>query len=351
MKAILVSAPPHFELTTVPDPQCRAGEVVIRTAFCGICGTDLEILRGTMPQGFTRYPVVPGHEWTGVVEEIGPEVTALRPGDRVSVEGYLPCRECPGCRTGQNNLCATHEQIGMTRNGGFAEYVAAPASSCHLVAGHVGLDEALMVEPASTVVRGIERAHPNRGVKAAVIGCGPIGLIAGRVLRRYDPAALLGIDLSAEQRTMAERAGFTEFIASADPRDLVAQSRSNGWDVVVNCASGSKPLELALQVVRPGGVIIAIGSSPDTCKLQISANLFVTRDLHIEGILGYTTASWIRTLGLLTAGELRLGDLISHRKPLSEFESAVSLLQSRSEPMGKVAICFPQPQNASIEAA
>jgi threonine dehydrogenase-like Zn-dependent dehydrogenase len=340
MKAIVVTTPPQFELQDLPEPRCRAGEVVIRTAFCGICGTDLEILRGSMPKGFARYPVVPGHEWTGVVEEVGCGVTALRRGDRVSVEGYLPCGNCAPCLEGKKNLCANHQQIGMTHNGGFAEYVAAPADSCHLVEKHVGLDEALMVEPASTVVRGIERARPVSPFKAAVIGCGPIGLIAGRVLQRYEPAALLGIDLSPLQGAIAARAGFTDFSTSADPHELIERSGSDGWDIVVNCASGGNPLELAFRIVRPGGAIVAIGSSPDACRIELPANLFITRDLHVEGILGYTTESWMRTLELVTTGQLRLGDLITHRRPLEDFDSAVRLLESRSEPMGKVAISF-----------
>ncbi len=340
MKAIVITEPPHFELQNIAEPRCRGDEVIVRTAFCGICGTDLEILRGTMPKGFARYPVVPGHEWTGVIEEVGSQVKALRAGDRVSVEGYLPCGKCAPCREGKNNLCVTHEQIGMTQNGGFAEYVVAPAGSCHRIAEHVGLDEALMVEPASTVVRGIERAHPPASATAAVIGCGPIGLIAGRVLRRFEPSAVLGVDLAPLQSSLAARSGFTEFTTSQDPFDLKERSGRDGWDLVVDCALGSKPLELAFQIVRPGGSIVVIGGAPDAHKLQIPANLFVTRDLHVEGILGYTSQSWIRTLDLLTAGELALGDLISHRKSIEEFDSAVALLASRTEPMGKVAVCF-----------
>lgn len=340
MKAILITHPPHFELTSVPDPRCGPGEVVIRTAYCGICGTDLEILRGSMPEGFAQYPVVPGHEWTGVVEEVGPGVTACRAGDRVSVEGYLPCGKCSRCRAGEFNLCPGHEQIGMTRNGGLAEYVAAPARSCHIVSGQVGLDEALMVEPASTVVRGIERADPRPRSTAAVIGCGPIGLIAARVLALYEPAALLGIDLAPTQRAMAMRAGFTEFTSTPDSRELREQSGSDGWDVVVVCAAGAKPLEMAIQIVRTGGAIVAIGGSPDSHKLQIPANLFVTRDLHIEGILGYTTRSWVRTLEWLTSGKLQLGDLITHRTTIQQFDQALALVESRSEPIGKVAVSF-----------
>ncbi len=340
MKAILVTEPPHFELSTVSDPRSGPGQVVIRTAYCGICGTDLEILRGAMPAGFARYPVVPGHEWTGVVEEVGPGVTDLRAGDRVSVEGYLPCGQCPRCLAGEFNLCPCHEQIGMTHNGGLAEYVAAPAQSCHVVSGHVGLDEALMVEPASTVVRAIERAHPRARSNAAVIGCGPIGLIAARVLALYDAAAVLGIDLAATQRNIAMRAGCTEFVTGTDVDELRERSGADGWDIVVVCAGGSKPLELAIRIVRTGGTIVAIGGSPDSHTLQIPANLFVTRDLHIEGILGYTTLSWVHTLDLLSSGKLRLGDLITHRRTINQFDQALTLVESRSEPIGKVAVSF-----------
>jgi 2-desacetyl-2-hydroxyethyl bacteriochlorophyllide A dehydrogenase len=315
--------------------------VIVRTAFCGICGTDLEILHGTMPKGFARYPVVPGHEWTGTVQEIGSQVKTLRVGDRVSVEGYLPCGDCAPCREGKKNLCVTHAQIGMTQNGGLAEYVAAPDRSCHLVADHVGLDEALMVEPASTVVRGIDRADPRPSSRVAVIGCGPIGLIAARVLQHWEPSILLGIDLAPAQSTIAALAGFTSFTVSQDPSDLIERSGSDGWDLVVDCATGSKPLELALQIVRPGGTVVVIGSSPDSSRLQIPTNIFITRDLQIQGILGYTTESWTKTLELVSAGRLALSDLISHRRPLHEFASAIELLQSRSETMGKVAICFP----------
>jgi 2-desacetyl-2-hydroxyethyl bacteriochlorophyllide A dehydrogenase len=338
VKAILIPNPGHFELTTVDDPTCGANEVVIRTAYCGLCGTDLEILKGSMPDGFARYPVVPGHEWTGVIEVVGKNVTDRRVGDRVSVEGYLPCGQCDRCRAGSNNLCVKHEQIGMTHNGGLAEYVAAPARSCHLVAGHVGLDEALMVEPASTVVRGLERARPQDGCRAAVIGCGPIGLIAARVIKNYAPTALLGIDLAATQAPMAERAGFTQFTTSQDVKELRERSGADGWDLVVNCALGAKPIGLAFQIVRAGGTIVVVGGAPHAQRLDIPANVFVTRDLHVEGLLGYTTRSWIRTLELVADGTLRLRDLITHQMPLSRFGTALDLVESRSEPAGKVAI-------------
>jgi len=340
MKAIQIFAPPRFDLVNLPDPRCGRSQVLIRTAFCGLCGTDLEILRGTAAPGLVRYPVVPGHEWTGVVEEVGAEVASCRVGDRVSVEGYLPCDRCAACLMGESNRCQAREQIGMTHNGGFAELVVAPARSCHLLPAHVGLDEALMVEPASTVVRGIERARLQPGARAAIIGCGPIGLIAVRVVRLRNPAAILGIDLAATQEPMAVRAGVTQFTTSTDPRELLGRSEAAGWDLVVNCAHGLRSLDLAFQIVRSGGTIVVIGGAPDEQVFQISAHAFVMRDLHIEGVLGYTTRSWVHTLELLADGKLKLGDLITHRTPIEQFQHALDLVTSRAEPMGKVVIAF-----------
>lgn len=338
MKAIQIHEPPRFELVDLPDPPCAAGQVIVRTAWCGLCGTDLSILRGSMRPGFARYPLVPGHEWTGVVEEVGPAVTQCRVGDRVSVEGYLPCGHCEACRAGESNRCQAHEQIGMTHNGGFAEFVAAPARSCHVVPGHLGLDEALMVEPASTVVRAFERARVRPESRVAIVGCGPIGLIAARVARLYDPAEVLGIDVAASQESVAVQAGVTAFTTCADPGELRERGYGAGWDVVAHCAHGLRPMELAFAIVRPGGTVIVIGGAPDDQPFQIPAHDFVLRDLHIEGVLGYTTRSWTQTLRLLADGKLKLGDLITHRKPLAQFADAVRLVESRAEPTGKVAV-------------
>ncbi len=313
---------------------------MVRTSSCGVCGTDLEILKGSLPPGFTRYPLVPGHEWTGVIEEVGKNVKNLTAGDRVSVEGYLDCGVCRHCLLGERNLCETHQQIGMTHNGGFAEYVAAPARSCHLVADQITLEEAVMVEPAATVVRSMARARIKEGVKAAIVGCGPIGQVAARVLATYSPAAILGIDRAEMQRPMAERAGMTQFTTNLNPVELREMSEWEGWDVVVNCGAGPKAVELSFALARRGGTVILIGGSPDGQMLSIPSNRISMGDMGVVGVCGYTRDSWMRTLHLLETGELRFNDLITHRVPLAEFGRAIGLVGSKSEPMGKVMITY-----------
>ncbi|MGH9445393.1 MAG: zinc-dependent alcohol dehydrogenase, partial [Terriglobia bacterium] len=228
MKAILVTEPMKYGLAMVPQPPCGSGQVLIRTAYCGICGTDLEILGGTMPRGYVRYPLVPGHEWTGTIVQTGQDVSRCAVGDRVSVEGYLSCGACRHCHAGETNLCDSREQIGLTHNGGFAEYVVAPAGSCHPLPEHIGLEEALLVEPAATIVRGISRINLTPGFSATVVGCGPIGQITIRVLSLYQPSKLLAIDRSELQRFLAIQAGATTFVRTLDAGELLRESSAEG---------------------------------------------------------------------------------------------------------------------------
>ena len=338
MRAILVSKPKEFGLVTLAQPQCGCGQVLIRTKFCGICGTDLEILRGSIAPGYVRYPIVPGHEWAGVVVEAGPDVTNCTVGERVSVEGYLNCGICAHCQIGETNLCVSHEQIGFTHNGGFGEFVLAPARQCHALPASLDLEEAVLIEPAATVVRAVGRASPGPGFTAVVIGCGPIGQITARVMAQYQPSSILAIDVSEKQQALALRAGATAFTSSLDVREVLNQSCGRGWDVVVDCAGGTKAMEMAMGIVRRGGNLLAIGGASENQRVSFSANIFIMKDLHVDGFFGYTTSSWNQTIKLLSTGKLRLGDLITHRFPLEQFEQAVNLVLSRTEPMGKVVV-------------
>src|SRR3989442_8523236 len=163
MKAILVSAPMKFDLVECPHPKCGPAQVLIRTAFCGICGTDLEILRGSISPSFIRYPLVPGHEWTGVVVEVGREVEDCAVGNRVSVEGYLNCGPCYHCEAGETNLCESHEQIGFTHNGGVWGYVVGPAKAYPPGPQRISPDLALLVGPPPPRGRRNPSAPPHPG--------------------------------------------------------------------------------------------------------------------------------------------------------------------------------------------
>jgi threonine dehydrogenase-like Zn-dependent dehydrogenase len=211
---------------------------------------------------------------------------------------------------------------------------------CHRVPDNVSLEEAVMIEPAATVVRGIERARIKPGARVAIIGCGPIGQITARVLSLNVPTMILGIDVSETQRSVALRSGMTQFVTTQNQEELRQLSKGEGWDVVVNCATGSAPLGLAFAIARRGASIVIFGTTPDKHCFTIPANRLVMGDLQVEGVLGYTAQSWTRTLRLLEKGELKFHDLITHRVSLADFGRAIQLIETKMEPMGKVAVSY-----------
>src|SRR6266568_920774 len=192
MKAIVIESPGQVRLAEMALPAPGPGEVLIRSRAVGICGSDVELYQGIRPEGFYRYPLVPGHEWSGEVAATGERVRGLSVGDRVVAEGFLSCGVCRNCRTGLTNLCeAGYDEIGFTRSGGLAEYVAVPARQVHKLPGAASFQEAALLEPTAVVAQAFLRAAPRAAETVVVIGDGAIGLLAVQIARLFSPAALI----------------------------------------------------------------------------------------------------------------------------------------------------------------
>src|SRR5712692_11269472 len=213
MKALLLKGPGEAILTELEKPSIGPEEVLIRSRAVGICGSDVELYRGIRPQGYYRYPVVPGHEWAGEVVAIGERVRTISPGDKVVAEGFLFCGTCRNCRTGLTNLCeAGYEEIGFTRTGGLAEYVAVPARLVHTLPRTCSLEEAALLEPTAVVVHAFLRAQPQAGGTVVVVGDGNIGLLAVQVARLFSPAITVLVGSRNERLEMAHHLGATHII-------------------------------------------------------------------------------------------------------------------------------------------
>src|SRR6266700_3893105 len=192
MRALLLKAPGEAILTELEKPAIGPEDVLIRSRAVGICGSDVELYRGTRPTDFYRYPIVPGHEWAGEIVAVGVQVRHLAPGDKVVSEGFLFCGTCRNCRMGLTNLCeAGYDEIGFTRTGGLAEYVAVPARLVHKLPGDASFQEAALLEPTAVVAQAFLRAAPRAAETVVVIGDGAIGLLAVQIARLFSPAALI----------------------------------------------------------------------------------------------------------------------------------------------------------------
>ena len=337
MKAVVIERPHEVVFREVETPVCGPGDVLVRSRLAGVCRTDLEVLAGELDRRWVRYPCIPGHEWSGVVEAVGNDVGDLSPGDRVVCEGFCYCGACRRCRAGDTHLCERYDQLGFTRGGGYGELVLAPRRVVHRLPESISLDAAVLIEPASVVLRGLLRARPAPGESVGVVGVGTLGALAVTLAQLFSPATVVAYGIRPEELELARRLGADE---TADVSGGSAPHLGE-LDLVVETAGAVPAVELATRLPREGGRIVALGIAGEGRELCVPADRFVLRDLELIGSVGYTTAVWSRVVEVLAAGLVNVDPVITHRFPAERFEDAFRLMAERDGIVGKVLLEHP----------
>jgi 2-desacetyl-2-hydroxyethyl bacteriochlorophyllide A dehydrogenase len=342
MRAIVIQRPREVALREVDVPVFGPDDVLVETRAVGVCGTDLELVTGELDDPrWVRFPCVPGHEWSGVVAEVGANVRSFAPGDRVVGEGMVPCLECRPCRLGATHLCENYDQIGFTRSGGCGEYVAAPARILHRLPDHVSFEAAVLFEPAAIVMQAIERAAPRPGEVVGVIGVGTLGSVAIKLLRLYSPAAIVAYGLREEELEWARSLGADHALdaARADVVEETARLAGRPLDLVLEAAGAVAALELATRLPREGGRAVTVGLAGAGRELTIPSDRLVFRDLTLIGSVTYTAPVWTRLVDdLVGRGLVDLSPIVTHRFPLERYEDAFALLDHRVGNVAKIVL-------------
>jgi len=339
-RALVIAGPGSMSLQDVAEATPGQGEAAIRPAYVGICGTDLELLAGDVDPAFVCYPLVPGHEWSGTVEAVGPGVTGLEPGQRVIVEGVIPCRACARCIRGETNLCEHYDELGFTRPGAAAEQVIVPAQLVHVLADSVSMPEAALAEPAAVAWRALGRGRPWPGERVAVVGDGTIGLIAAHLASLFSPAEVVVHGLRADQAGLATGLGASGFVAwspdhSATGSDAAGAGR---FDLVIEAAGTPAAVESAIALARRGGRVVLVGLAGNGVAARLPIDQVVNNDLQLSASFSYTSGAWSEVASLLSSGQVRLGPLITHRFPLHAYAAAYQVLRNGAGPRGKVLL-------------
>jgi 2-desacetyl-2-hydroxyethyl bacteriochlorophyllide A dehydrogenase len=299
MQALVLTGPQQAVVRTLPDPEPASDEILVAVEAVGICGTDLELWRGTMPylrQGRSRYPLVPGHEWVGTVVATGRDVFGLRPGIRVSGETVIGCGACGACRAGRPALCAERQEVGILgRNGALAEFLTIPARSVHILP--VDRPEiGVFAEPQAVAATGLARLGPLEGQELWVHGLGTLGTLTGAWASRHG-ARVYGCDVRPARRRHFERAG-GHFVA-----DWAVRAQAHPQPVLAVEASGSPSgLTALLEQVPPGSRICLLGL-PEPHSLDIAQVAF--RHLQLTGFIGTDPDVWGTVGDYLARGVLR----------------------------------------------
>ncbi|PYQ41369.1 MAG: dehydrogenase [Acidobacteria bacterium] len=340
MKAVVIRRPNRARFGDEADPVVGNGEILVKVALAGVCMSDVEVMKGTRPQPYVKYPIIPGHEWCGTVERVGSGVKRIAVGDRVAVEGHNFCRTCAWCSRGETNLCASYSELGFTLPGAFAEYVAVRADLAHPFAKALPFEAAAMVEPFACVVHGGRRARIQREDTVVVVGPGTIGLLAVGWAAMARPARLVAVGRDRGNEGLARRMGATEYLTVVD--DPAARIREMtggpGADVVLEAAGSETAVTLALDLVRRGGAVILSGIAGGGRRAFLDSDVFALKHLRVDGVFAYTTDSFEQALRIIESGKLDVRALITHTLRLREFEKAFDLLSNRPEPVVKVML-------------
>ena len=318
MKAALIRSVGEIVVETVDDPTPQPGEVIVQVAACGLCGTDLHILRGEFAPSL---PIVPGHEFAGTVVAVGAgisDVVTIREGDRVAVDPSLYCHECHYCRSGHDNLCLRWGAIGVTVAGGAADYVAVPAANCVRLPEHIATADATLIEPLACAVRGYDVLKSQLGAHVLIYGAGTMGLMMLQLAHRAGAASVDVVDLNGDRLGAARTIGVDNAVTDVDELE-----RPYGWELVVDATGNAAAIQDGLNRVGPGGTFLQFGVADYSARATIKPYRIYNKEITITGSMA-VLRSYERAVDLFAAGVLDPALFITDRYPLEKYADALA---------------------------
>ena len=322
MRTAVLEAPRRFHLADRPVPVAAPGEVVVRTAATAVCHTDLAIYTGEHPG--VKYPVVMGHESTGVVESLGTGVEGLKRGDPVIINPIMSCGECDMCRRGAHNLCRKAGLFGREVEGSMSEYVSLPARYVFRLPPALPLADATLIETLATVRHAQERAGLKAGESVVVLGQGATGLLHTRLAVLAGANPVIAVSRTKWKLDMASRMGAhhaLDVAAEKAVQEVLRLTGGGGADVVIDTAGGAATLMAALDMLRPGGRIAPYAVSHECCTGFTTFPLYY-KEASIIGSRALTNEDMAPAIDLVASGKIDVAGFVSGTYPLSRAAEA-----------------------------
>ncbi|MGW2569020.1 zinc-dependent alcohol dehydrogenase [Streptomyces sp. NPDC001537] len=329
--AVVVDAPGAFHLAEHTPRDPGPGEALVRVHASGICGSDREVFQGNRPEGYVRYPLTPGHEWSGTVERVGAGVTEALVGRKVVGEGFRNCQVCDRCHAGETTLCsAGYEETGFTQPGAMAPTLTLPARLLHVLPDDADLTAAALLEPAACIAAAALKANAQPGEKVAVVGTGTLGMFAVQFLKAVSPVELLVVGTRRDRETLSRQYGATDFRTKDEPLP-------DDFDVVIETAGSADAARTSAALLRRGGRLVLTGI-PAPGAHGLDPTDLVVRQLEVHSVFGAPPDAWAHTVRVFGAGLLDPLPLVTHELPLAEFPQAIELVGSGDPKVGKVLL-------------
>ncbi len=330
---------PGLRRVEAPIPKVGPKDVRIRVTAFAVCGTDLHIVEwDRWAESRIRPPLIPGHEFTGIVESTGEDVTLVRPGDRVTGETHVYCGLCYACRRGLPHLCQNVQILGVDRQGAFADFVVIPEQNVWKLHPKIAEEIAAVLDPLGNAVHTV-LAGPVAGLRFAVFGCGPIGCFAVGVLKAAGAAWVAAVDKNPFRLGLAERMG-ADLLLNVE-RDAIVPAIRNategrGVDGMLEMSGSPGAFRDGFEVLANGGRVALLGIPSKPLEIDVAKEI-IFRGATVQGINGrWIFDTWYRMEALLLGGTLDIRPVITHIMGWEEFDAAVEL--QRSGKAGKIVL-------------
>lgn len=331
MKAAIMKKAGEIKIKEVEIRSPGAKEVLVKVKASGICGTDYHIYAGKAP---AKFPLIPGHEIAGKIEEVGTDIYSLVPGDKVAINPNIHCGHCFFCRRGSVNLCSNLQAVGVTRDGGFGEFVKVPVTNVYKLPTSVDYEVGAMVEPISCCLHGIDLAKIKTGDNVVILGGGAIGLILAQLARNAGAKNVIISEPDRSKKKIAHSMDFKMVISPEKVNDELSRLSVPGADIVIEAVGKGETIKQALQLVRKGGTCVFFGVCPEQLEVPLSPFAIYRNEITIKGsyINPFVTERAIKLLD-----KLEIKKLITDRFSLEEL---VDILNKKKEENMKAIVIF-----------
>jgi L-iditol 2-dehydrogenase len=337
MRQAVMTAPGHIEFRDIPTPAPARGELLIRIRRIGVCGSDIHVWHGK--HALTPYPVVQGHEVSGIVEALGAGVRGFRPGDPVTVQPQVTCGVCYSCTHGAYHICDDLKVMGFQTTGAGSELFAVEAAKVLKLPAGIDLEQGAMVEPVAVGVHALGRAGSVEDLNILVLGAGPIGNLAAQAAKGMGAARVMITDVSDFRLDKARECGI-EMRVNVARDDLVAAIHEHFGppkaDLILECVGSSRTIGQAIAVARKGTDIIVVGVFGEAPAVDLGT--VQDRELRLIGTLMYRELDWKKAIELIGSGRVRLQPLITDRFPFAQYAEAYRYIDANRESSMKVMI-------------
>lgn len=329
MKASRFLGNKTFAVTDLPTPHAGPGELVLRNQVCGVCGTDVHIYHGEPGSADVNPPVVLGHEYSGEVVEVGKGVTGFAVGDHVTVDPNIYCGHCAYCQNGKKQLCPSMEAIGVTRDGGFAQYSRIPASQAFKLEPTVPWEAAAMAEPLACCLHGIDLAGIQVGDKVCVVGGGAIGLLMVQLAKLSGASQIVLSEPNEKRRQVGLQVGANTALdpTRPDAQEAFAQVLDGGANVVIECVGNVPAVKSAFQFAGKGATVLLFSVPKVDATFDLPLFDVYKKELTIKGSF-VNPDTHARAVALINSGKVDFDPIITHRFTLDQLPEAIAMQMS-----------------------